>query len=85
MARFIKSNINAASEKLITAKRAAAFLNVTPETVRRCDRRNEIPFIRIGIRYRFKTEDLNEWIEERCISEPGPKMIMSREVARSIG
>jgi excisionase family DNA binding protein len=44
--------------EVFTVKEAAAFLKVTPETVRRLCRRGKIPFAKIGSDYRFLQRDL---------------------------
>lgn len=47
-------------EKLLNINQAAALVQMTPETVRIWARAGKISFYKIGGRYRFKREDLEE-------------------------
>jgi excisionase family DNA binding protein len=52
----------AAREKLCTAAEAAAYLDVHVETLRRMARDKRIPCAKIGYAWRFRMEDLDEFM-----------------------
>jgi excisionase family DNA binding protein len=69
---------------LLTTDEAAGFLALSPETLRRLCRRKGISFMKVGGDYRFRTRDLETWIEaNREEWKPGfaPGQKMSREKA----
>ena len=59
--------------EVFTVKEAAAFLKVTPETVRRLCRRGKIPFARIGGHIRLLQSDIE------ALFRPQESKTMSRE------
>lgn len=52
---------------LLTAVEAAAFLDLTPNTlaVFRCTGRHALPFLKIGGNVRYRRSDLEAWMESR--------------------
>jgi excisionase family DNA binding protein len=52
---------------ILTAEQAAEYLQLDPETVRRAARRGELPGARIGRRWRFRKQDLDNIFVEAAI------------------
>lgn len=48
-----------------TTKEVAEYLNVTQRTIFNLIRRSELPGFQIGIRWRFRKEDIDKWVKER--------------------
>jgi len=51
-------------DQLLTIEQVAAYLNVSPKTVRRCLRRG-LPHVRVGACVRFVPGDVARWVEGR--------------------
>jgi excisionase family DNA binding protein len=49
----------------LTTDEMLAYLNVTPRTIYRLIRANELPAIRIGHQWRFRRSDVEEWLERQ--------------------
>jgi excisionase family DNA binding protein len=49
---------------LWTIDEVASYLQLTPETVRAMARQQEIPAFKIHRRWRFRKEDVQEWVNE---------------------
>lgn len=60
---------NVFEDRLLTAKEAAAYLNLAEGTVRNKANRNEIPFIRLGKTpqspLRFRKAELDRWVIQK--------------------
>jgi len=50
------------SSQLLTLKEACSFLKISSTTLYRYCRRGTVPHYKMGSQYRFRTEDLEEWI-----------------------
>lgn len=48
--------------EILTAKEAAEFLRVSPNTVKSKARAGELPAAKIGREWRFRKADLDEWL-----------------------
>ena len=56
---------NKGMEKLLTPEDIAEILGIHIETVRRFAREGRLVGVKIGLDWRFKREDVEEFIEER--------------------
>jgi len=57
-------------EKLITLSQVAAYLQIAERTVYQWAQHGNIPSFKIGNVWRFKREDLEQWIEDRKRNTP---------------
>ncbi len=55
-------------EPLIDAEKAAKLLNCSAKTVKRMAARGEIPSIRLGNRWKFRSSELDEWMRSKLRS-----------------
>ncbi len=57
------------TNRLLTTTEAAEFLGVKPSslTVWRCTRKVKIPFVRIGANVRYRTRDLEKFLESHSV------------------
>jgi len=57
--------------QLVTEKRAAEILGITPGTlsVWRCVRRYPLPYTKIGRAVRYRLEDLDEFVRSRTVAQ----------------
>ncbi len=53
--------------EFLTIEELAALLKVSPRTIRRIIKRNELPAIRIGRQLRFRRESINEWLAANVV------------------
>ena len=55
--------------QLLTPDQAAEFLGVRPQTlaVWRINRRYPLPFIKVGVRVKYRVEDLERFLNENTI------------------
>lgn len=51
---------------ILTTKEVAHWLGLSPETVWALCRRNALPYVKVGGRYRFVKEDLTQWMKEEA-------------------
>jgi excisionase family DNA binding protein len=51
--------------EIMTSYEVAAYLRVSRATVIRLFKRRNLPGFRIGVDYRFRRADIDEWIEAR--------------------
>jgi excisionase family DNA binding protein len=49
----------------LTTEEVLAYLNVTPRTIYRLIRSDELPAIRVGRQWRFRRSDLDQWLERQ--------------------
>ena len=52
-------------ERFLDSHQAAALLQIHPKTLQRLARKGEIRAMRIGKLWRFRTSDLDVWVELR--------------------
>ncbi len=52
------------SDRLMTAKELAEYVQLNPLTVYKKVKAGEIPYIRLGRSIRFKKEQIDEWLEK---------------------
>jgi excisionase family DNA binding protein len=55
---------------LWTIDEVASYLQLTPETVRAMARQQEIPAFKIHRRWRFRGEDVREWVNKMAQPKP---------------
>lgn len=58
-------NEGIASNAIYTMNDIAKLLNISKETVRQLAKKNEIPHVMLGSRYRFCGWQLKAWLDER--------------------
>ena len=52
-------------QEFLTLDEAAAFLRVSPSTIRNLCRAGKLPFFKIGARYRFSKETLRDFFKKQ--------------------
>ncbi len=50
-------------EPLLNSHQAAQLLDINRKTLQKLTRRGEIPCFRVGKMWRFRTSDLNAWLD----------------------
>jgi excisionase family DNA binding protein len=57
---------------LLTSTAAAEYLGVAPNTLAiwRCNKRYEIPYIKVGSHVRYRRDDLDVWLASRTVGAP---------------
>ena len=58
-------------DEVLTIKEVAALLKIAEKTAYIMAQRGELPGFKVGGQWRFKREDIDDWIEERKSSAPG--------------
>ena len=53
-------------EKLLDSKQAARLLGISVKSLQVHARAEDLPAIRIGRLWRFRTEDLDQWLQSRA-------------------
>lgn len=53
------------SEEILTLKEVAAYLKLAEKTAYRLAADGELPGFKVGGAWRFKSEDIEQWIEEK--------------------
>ena len=53
------------SEQILTLKEVAMYLKLTEKTAYRLAAEKKLPGFKVGGSWRFKREDLEQWIEEQ--------------------
>jgi len=56
------------NEKILTIKEVAEQLKVTEKTIYRLLSKQEIPAFKVGGSWRFRQEDINNWITEQSVT-----------------
>ncbi len=61
---------------LVTPEQAADFLGTTPGNlaVWRCERRVNLPYIKVGKSVRYRVEDLQRFVEQRTVCHTGQSL-----------
>ena len=49
--------------------KAAQYLDMHPETLRKKTKQHEVPAFRVGGRWKYRKETLDEWIAQGCPSQ----------------
>jgi len=52
-------------EKLLTVEEIAEYLNLKPSTIYQWTHQGFIPYIKLGSRVRFRTTQIEKWLEEK--------------------
>ena len=52
------------TERTLTIKELAKYLNVTERTIYNLLERGELPGFKVGVNWRFRREDIDKWIED---------------------
>lgn len=64
---------------LMTTSEASEYLRMNREVVRRKTKSGEIPGIRVGGRWRYRRETLDEWLTQGCpTASEMPELFPSR-------
>ena len=71
-------------DELLTTKEIAKYLRLRPETVLRKVRRREIPAIKMGGRFRFDKEQIDEWLRHRSTAKRRILVIDDEEIIRHL-
>ena len=53
------------TDEVLTIKELSSYLKTSEKTIYRLLSKNEIPAFKIGNAWRFKTVDIERWIEEK--------------------
>lgn len=53
------------SDEILTLKELAEYLKLTEKTAYRLAAEGKLPGFKVGGSWRFKSEDINTWIEEQ--------------------
>ncbi len=53
------------TDQILTLKEVAAYLKLTEKTAYRLAAEKKLPGFKVGGSWRFKSEDINTWIEEQ--------------------
>lgn len=53
------------SDEILTLKELAEYLKLTEKTAYRLAAEGKLPGFKVGGSWRFKSEDINAWIEEQ--------------------
>jgi excisionase family DNA binding protein len=67
------------NETLWTVSDVAHFLNVTPKTVYRLVQNGEIPSFKMGWVWRFREQEVRQWLEQQRAAEPPKKRPASKQ------
>jgi excisionase family DNA binding protein len=67
--------VNAATseERYLTTADALEYLNTTPRTLYRLLADGAIPAVRVGHQWRFRKNDLDEWLKRQTARAPASK------------
>jgi excisionase family DNA binding protein len=66
-------------DKLLSTKRVAEYLDISPLTVRRKVKSGEIPSIRIGHQLRFDKQQIDRWLLEKSNRRPIQILVVDDE------
>jgi len=67
-------------DKLLSTKRVAEYLDISPLTVRRKVKSGEIPSIKIGHQLRFDKQQIDRWLLERSNRRPVQILVVDDEI-----
>ena len=57
------------NQELMTIEELAKLLKVSTRTIRRVIKRRELPVIRIGRQFRFRRQDIDDWLDSQTMSK----------------
>ena len=57
--------------EILTIKQVADYLKVTERTIYRLAAIKKIPAFKVGGAWRFSRSDINDWIKQQSLEEPG--------------
>lgn len=57
------------TDQILTLKEVAAYLKLAEKTAYKLAAANKLPGFKVGGSWRFKTEDIDRWIEEKKSKE----------------
>ncbi|MFC1953837.1 response regulator [Chloroflexota bacterium] len=66
-------------DKLLSTKKVAEYLDISPLTVRRKVKSGEIPSMKIGHQLRFDKQQIDRWLLDRSNSRPVQIMVVDDE------
>ena len=66
-------------DRLLSTKKVAEYLDITPPTVRRKALSGEIPSIKIGNRLRFDKQQIDRWLLENSTRRPVNILVIDDE------
>jgi excisionase family DNA binding protein len=55
------------NEKWLTVKEVAEYLQLSPDQIYHLAQQGKIPASKVGARWRFKREKIDEWMEEQTV------------------
>jgi len=70
--------------ELLTTKEVAKYLRLRTETVLRKVGKGEIPAIKMGGRFRFDKEQIDEWLRHKSTAKKGVLVIDDEEIIRQL-
>jgi excisionase family DNA binding protein len=56
----------------MTVKDVAEYLQLSTDQIYRLAQQGKIPAFRVGARWRFKREKIDEWVENQVVSQKAP-------------
>ena len=62
---YAKRAIDAMADQILTLKEVAAYLKLAEKTTYKLAAANKLPGFKVGGSWRFKKEDMDQWIEEQ--------------------
>lgn len=57
------------NEKWLTVKEVAEYLQLSPDQIYRLAQQGKIPASKVGARWRFKRERIDEWMENQVVAQ----------------
>lgn len=63
--------IDAMTDQILTLKEVAAYLKLAEKTAYKLAAADKLPGFKVGGSWRFKKEDIDQWIEEQKSSNKG--------------
>lgn len=60
------------NEKWLTVKDVAEYLQLSADQIYRLAQQGKIPAFKVGARWRFKREKIDEWVEKQGAGQKAP-------------
>lgn len=67
-------------QELLTVKELSAKIKIPVSTLRLYCRNNKIPFYEIGKHYRFKADEIEEWLEGHLVKQSAKEFICDPKI-----